>query len=153
MPRRLHPRFVPPPGRRYHLFDASVLLIGVALLWYITTEPSRITVAALDETILGLIFSPTLWGWSLLVVGVLGAASSYSRRLFDAGYVIVTVALALWTLAILLGSTIALLTGVVSWELGGKALGTALWFGFALRGLVAPLFRNGTVDEAEGGAE
>lgn len=142
---------MPPPGRRYHLFDASLLLIGIALLWYITTEPSQITVKALDETILGVFFSPTLWGWSLLAVGILGAGSAYTRRFFDAGYVIVTVAIALWTIAILLGSTIALVTGVVSWELGGKALGTALWFGFALRGLVAPLFRNGTVDEAEEG--
>lgn len=143
-------RFVPPTGRRYHLFDASILLIGVALLWYITTAPSQITVRALDETILGLIFSPTLWGWSLLVVGVLGAISAYSNRWFDAGYLIVTIALAGWTVALLLGSVIALITGAVSWELGGKALGTALWFGFALRGLVAPLYRQGTVADAEG---
>lgn len=145
-------RFVPPSGRRYHLFDASVLLVGIALLWYITTEPSEITVKALDETVLGMIFSPSLWGWSLLVVGVLGAFSAYSLRWFDAGYLIVTISLTLWTLTLLLGSAIALLTGAISWELGGKALGTALWFGFALRGLVAPLYRQGTVDEAEGDA-
>lgn len=147
--RRHRLTLVPPSGRRYHLFDSSVLLIGIALLWYITTEPSQITVRALDETILGTIFSPTLWGWSLLVVGALGVASSYRAQWFDGGYLLVTVALAVWTLAITLGALIALLLGTISWEVAGKALGTALWFGYALRGLVAPLYRQGTVDDAE----
>lgn len=142
-------RLVPPAGRRYHLFDSSVLLVGISLLWYITTEPSATTQSALDETVLGLLFSPTLWGYMLLIVGILGALASYSRRFFDSGYALVTVALAGWAVSLTLGALIALATGTVSWEIGGKALGTALWFAYALRALVAPLFRQGTVDEAE----
>lgn len=140
---------VPPSGKRYHLFDSSVLLIGVSLLWYITTEPSKTTVQALDNTILGLLFSPTLWGWSLLVVGCLGTVASLRERWLDAGYILVAMAIGVWAVALLLGSLISLATGTVDWQVGGKALGTALWFFFACRGLVAPLYRHGTVADFE----
>lgn len=117
------------------------MLVGIAAFWYITTEPSVGTRNALDETLLGWLFSPVVWGWLILSAGIVGIVSSYRTRWLDAGYVIVSVTCGLWGVALLIGATVALATTAVPWETAGKAFGTSLWFLYALRNLIAPLYR------------
>lgn len=134
-----HARYVRPlaPQNRkaYELWDLGLLVLGLALFWYVTTDPSESTKAALSAT-LSQLLNPHAWGWVLVVGGVVATGLSYGgRRSVRVGFIVLVAVCTAWCVSLLIG----LLFTWPEWQMAGKALGTAYLFG----GFASRAFRDG----------
>lgn len=88
-------RFFPKSGPPYELFDCSVLLLVLALVGYVVTDPSGAGRRALFAPLL---FAPeAVWGAALTTVALVGIVCSYFAGWIGLGFRLVMGASMFWS--------------------------------------------------------
>lgn len=116
-------RLFPPTGPAYELFDTAVLLLLLALINYVVTDPPATTVLNLSAPLT--FASETTWGIALAACGLAAIACSYREDLLDLGYSILVTATVFWSTCFLV--SVVLFGGSL------RGLGSALIWGWIAR--------------------
>lgn len=94
-------RCFPPSGRRYELFDTSVLLLVFALIGYVLTDPPSNTAEALQAPLR--VINETELGILVAIAATFAVVTAYTGRWVRWGYVAVTTAAGALCLNFLVG--------------------------------------------------
>ena len=135
-------RLFPPAGLGYRLFDTGALLTIVSACWYVFSDPSQVTRAALSDTF-SVFFAPSTWGIVLMAAGAAAMILSYmSHRAVFWGYIILASSCVGWCAALFSGVLLA----DVDRDITLKALGSAVFFGWMTRSLLVSVLAPAAED-------